>query len=949
MTRITLMATVAMGALTLAGPQMACAQGAGDAAAVEAVVVTGSRLNAAGFQAPTPVTVLGAANMQAHAATSVYDMTKDIPVFRNTSGPQTTTGQGLRTSGQALLDLRGLGASRTLVLVEGMRPTPVNGSLTFDTNMIPASLVDRTEVVTGGASAAYGSDAIAGVVNFILKKRLQGMSGTLQTGRSIYGDNKEDLISLAYGKAFLNDKAHFIIGGDYNVNKGVTSMYDREWGRREPGIFTLPASRAAGLPANIYSDYNEMNNNTAGGVINSGPLKGTAFDLNGNPYVLQQGLINGTTEMISPNQTNYMNNKFSNTMIRGPYERYAILTRLEYEFTPDLTAYAAVNYGELQTHTAVIGFSPTTIIIANTNPYIPAATRAAMAALNLTSFTVSKLSSPASEMPGWTSGNHLKNFNASAGVNGKVFGDWSWDAGYQIGHTDWPNKFLNTAKTANYWASTYVVAGPNGTPVCGPLTSNPNYLAQTPAMKAIWLANLEPGCVPYNLFGTKNASPEWLRYIMAESIEDADLDQQSAHVNLAGEPFMLPAGPLSLAVGAEWRATTYAGHAAQDSKPFYLVNENNVAYTATITVKEGYGEIGVPLLKDLPLIKNLDLNGAVRRTEYSTSGGVTTWKVGAVWEVNDMVRLRVTRSRDIRAPNFQEVFLKGLSGAGQLTNKVTGASGQISGGTTGNPNLQPEQADTLTAGIVFQPTWDWAWGLRTSVDWYSIDIADVIATIPTQDIVDRCFVNKLQQFCSFLTLDNSAVGFNYSVNYPLNLNALKTNGIDFEVSMRPPIDAVGLPGRLEMRTLGTWVDDLRTITPTVTGVPSDIDAAGQSVSSLQLNTSFTYTLPRFSANLTVRYLSDRKYSTSLVGPNDPTYNPAAANSINRNLFPSSTLWYLNGSYDLVEPAGGRRLQIFGVIENLFDKDPPGVVLTQAGGSPYDMIGRNLKVGLRFEF
>ena len=945
---VILMGTAAIGALALAMPAQA-QTAAEEAAAVEAVVVTGSRLSAAGFQAPTPVTVLGAAQLETRAATSVYDMTKDIPVFRNSSGPQTTSGQGLRTGGQALLDLRGLGGSRTLVLVDGLRPNPVNGSLTFDTNMIPASLVERTEVVTGGASAAYGSDAVTGVVNFILKKRLDGVSGTLQTGRTGHGDNVENLISLGWGKSFLDDKLHFVIGGDYNDNKGVTSIYDRAWGAKEPGVFTLPANRAAGLPANIYSDYVEFNNATAGGTINAGPLKGTSFDLNGVPYQLPQGVINGATEGIYPTQANYLNNKFSNTMLRGPFERFALLARAEYEFNSNLTGYATVNYGELQTHTEVIGFSPTTIRINVDNPYIPASTRAAMVALNQTQIIMSKPSVPMSEMQGWTSGNHLKNFNATFGLQGKVFDDWSWDVGYQGGHTDWPNSFLNTVKTSNYWESTYVVAGPNGTPVCGPVSSNPNYLAQTAEIRAIWLANREPGCVPYNPFGTKNASQQWWRWVDGESIEDADLDQRSAQANLSGEPLTLPAGPLSLAVGAEWRKTKYASHAAQNSRPFALVNENNVSYSAAIIVKEAYAEVGVPVVRDLPLIKQLDLNGAVRRTDYSTSGGVTTWKIGGVWDVTDMVRIRATRSRDIRAPNFQEVFLKGLSGAGQLTNRITGASGQISGGTVGNPNLQPEIADTFTAGLVFQPTWEWAWGLRASVDYYSIDIADVIASVATQDVADRCFVNKLPQYCARLTLDNSAVGFNYSVNFPENLNNLKTNGIDFEIALRPPIDAIGLPGRLEMRTLGTWVDDLRTIQPLPAGGVSDIDAAGQSVSSLNVNISFTYTLPRFSTNLTVRHLSDRKWSTALIGPEDPTYRPSLPNSINKNVFPSSTLWYLTGTYDLVEPEAGRRLQLFGVIENLWDKDPPGIIISGAGGSSYDPIGRNFKLGLRFNF
>ncbi len=944
-----LLGSAAFGVLALTMPQLAQAQAAGDAAAVEAVVVTGSRLANAGFQAPTPVTVLGAAQMESRAATTVFDLTKDIPVFRSSAGLNNAV-FGIRTVGQAVLDLRGLGSTRTLTLVEGLRPTPVNNSLGFDTNLLPASLIDRTEVVTGGASAAYGSDAVAGVVNFILKKRLEGITGTVQTGRSMHGDNQENLISLAYGKAFLDDKLHFIIGGDYNDNKGVKSYYDRAWGRREPGVFATGNNRAAGLPSQIFSDYVEQNLNTAAGFITTGPLKGTAFDLNGNPIQFSSGpnSINGSTFMISPTQTNYQNGSNSNQAIKGPYERYAALARLEYEITPDITAHATVNVGNLQTHVEILGGTPTNIIINRGNPYIPASLAAAMATQNIASFTMSKLTSPNSELEGWTSGNVTRYINADFGLAGEYAG-WNWDVGYQQGKTDFNRAFLNTTKTANYYAALYAVPGPNGTPICGPIATNPIFNAQTAAVRAQWITNLEPGCIPYNPFGTRNTSPEAIRYVEGASRGDDDIKQRTVQFNVSGEPFMLPAGPVSLAFGAEYRKLNFDEVAAYNSAPLYLTNENNVSYSADITTKEAYAEAGVPLLKDLPFVKALDLNGAVRHTDYSVSGGVNTWKVGATWEVNDMVRLRATRSRDIRAPNVIEAFLKGQSGAGTLTNRANGVNTLVSGETRGNPNLRPEIADTLTAGIVFQPTFEWAWGARMSLDYYSIDIADVIGSIPNQDIVDRCFVNKLPEYCAYLTLDNSPIGFSYTVNAPLNLNRQKTSGLDLELSMRPPIDAIGVPGRLDFRGLATWVDDLRTISPTTAGGTQDIDTAGQFVPDWTMNFNLTYALDRFTANVNVKYTTNIKYSTTLKGPDDPDYNPASNNSINKNRFPSSTLWNTTLSYDLIRE-DKRRLQLFGVVENLFDKDPPLVALyIVPGGNPYDLVGRNFKTGVRFTF
>ncbi len=941
-----LFATVSAATMLLAG--VAQAQDTAASAAVEEVIVTGSRL-ATGFSAPTPVTVLGAAQLEARAATTVYDLTRDIPVFRNTSGPNNNT-LGFRTGGQALLDLRGLTPVRTLTLVDGVRPGGTNSTLVFDTNSLPATMIERTEIVTGGASAAYGSDAVAGVVNLILKKRMDGISGTVQAGQSIHNDNKETLFSLGFGKSFMDDKLHLVIGGDFNENKGMGTIYSREWGRREPGLFALPATRAAGLPSQIFSDYVEMSNNSVGGVINSGPLKGTAFDLNGNPYQLPIGPIAGATEMYSPTQASYGNSEHGANELKYPYKRFAAAARVEYEITPDMKAYAFLNYATLnQVGGETIGFSPTNVIINRDNPYLPASVLAAMTAQNLQSITISKLVSMNSEFPGWTNGNKLDQTNFVTGIDGKITEGWAWNANYQYGIVHRHQQFLSTPKAANYYASVYAVRNANGTIACGPSATNPNFTTANPTARTAYLQNLESGCVPYNPFGTRNASPEALRYIQGTAQTDETLKQQSLQGNITGEPFELPAGKVSVAFGGEYRHYDDDSVAGYNSAPLYLVNENAVSYAAKIKVKEFYGEVGVPLLKDLPFIQALDVNGAARRTDYSTSGGVTTWKVGGTWEVNDMVRLRATRSRDIRAPNFNELYQSGVTGTATIINRAAGVSGLIRTIRNANPDLTPEIADTFTAGIVFQPKWEWAWGARLSVDMYRIDIKDVIAAIPDQELSDRYFVFKLTEYARFFDLDNSPIGFSAFRTQPFNLNNLKTNGVDVEFSVRPPIEAIGIPGRFDIRALGTFVDDLRTISPLPDGTRRDDDTAGQFVPEWSWNVAFNYALNRFSTSINAKYTTPIKYSTAFVGPNDPNYNPASNNSINKNLFPEALYWHVNTSYDLIQ-AEGRRLQLFGVVENLFDKKPPLVAtLIIRGGNPYDVIGRNIKLGMRFSF
>ncbi len=271
-------------ALALMTASGAWAQDAAPAAAVEEVVVTGSRLNNVNFTAPTPVKVMGAEQISQRAPATVGELTNEIPGFRNT-GPTV----GTRSSGSGVAsnspDLRGLGPNRSLVLIDGRR------QLAKDTNYIPASLVSRVEVVTGGASAAYGSDAVAGVVNFILDDRFTGIKGNVQYGQSKYSDNKEWSGALAYGRGFADGKGRFVIGVDASKNKGTGDHYTRPWGAIEQGQVGYPLTRAAGVPANAYLEGVELSTVAPGSVVLSGPLKGTTFDSAGNPYVWQYGQV----------------------------------------------------------------------------------------------------------------------------------------------------------------------------------------------------------------------------------------------------------------------------------------------------------------------------------------------------------------------------------------------------------------------------------------------------------------------------------------------------------------------------------------------------------------------------------------------------------------------------------------------------------------------------------
>jgi outer membrane receptor protein involved in Fe transport len=927
-------------ALTLLAGQAALAQDAAPAlptasdvvapSQVNEIVVTGSRLSG-GFSAPTPVTVVGGPQLEQRAATVIGEVLNELPAFRQTTSP--TQLQRAPTGAQSVADLRGLGVQRTLTLVNGRRFVPTNPNGTIDLSLLPTSLVERVEVVTGGASAAYGSDAVAGVVNVILADRLEGVRGNVQYGVSSRGDGKEPSASLAGGFSFGGGRGHVVVGGDYADNKGVGNIDSREWAKN-PGVVAFGANRTPGLPAQGYVTDVTFAAQAPGGVINSpNALRGITFDANGQPYPFQYGQVYSNLMIGGANPGGNPSGSWPLVM---PHRRYTALALANYEITPDLTVFAEGSYGRNDMDGFTSYPQTASLTILRDNPFLPASLRNQMIAANIPSFTMGRLHT---EYGGTPVQAYSETTRFVGGLKGRIFGDWRWDAYYQTGQTSGHNRRTATV-TANVAAASYAVMGPNGTPVCGPLASNPNLTAAT-------IAQVQPGCVPIDLFGPGRPSQAALDYVAGRYDTAVGYHQDVAALNLSGEPFSTWAGPVQLAVGAEYRRERVSSLADPLSQIGAFAASNGSTYAGRVSVKEGYAEIGVPLARDLGWAKALDLNGAVRRTDYSTSGAVTTWKLGLTYEPNDALRLRATRSRDIRAPSLLELYNAGgssvLTNFANLLNGQTGFLRTISGGNTG---LVPEIADTFTAGLVFQPTWSWASGLRASVDYYKIKVDGVITTPVPADIVRECR-NGDQRYCGLIALDSTPFGIASIRLAPLNLNKLVTSGLDFELSYRVPIDHLNLPGRLDVRGLATWVDDL-----TTTDLTGSIDRAGAGAGGVPewtANVTMTYALSRFSTSVQARYTSPIKADATLIGPNDPRYDPKLPNSVNRNLFPASLYWNLSAQYDLIT-GDKRRLQIFGLVNNLFDKDPPTASRPAIeSGNPYDVIGRYFKAGLRFAF
>jgi iron complex outermembrane receptor protein len=926
--------------------------------ALNQILVTGTRLP--GFNAPTPVTALGAAEIQQRVPANILEVINQIPAAR----PTFQTAGNVRNSTtqnsiQGAVDLRGLGPTRTLVLFNGQRFVAGGFLGTPDTNMFPVSLIQRIDVVTGGASAAYGSDAVAGVVNFIFDNKYEGLKASIQGGISEFSDLKQFVASLGAGKSFDDGRLHVVVGLDAARNNGSGTVYARPWGSIEPSLVGTgavgSATRPAGTPAQIWVTNAERADASRGGLIVSGPLRGTAFDASGSPIPFQFGTLYGTQMVGSTSNYGFNNQGF--TTIGNPFKRVTAYSQVTYDLNDKLSVWASGNLGYVYDRT--FGSPPYqapptggSYIISINNPYLPAATRAAMIQNGLTTINVSKFIDVLGKTGGVSQTAHTyKLWRYAAGIKGEVFPGWDIDGYFTQGRTKELINFLYAPMIANMAAAVNAVRDPvTGQIVCGPIATNPNLNATT-------RTQVEPGCVPYNIFGVTpfEANEAAYRYMTHPVLTDIISKQSAFGADLRGHPFSTWAGPAAFAVGVEWRKDALALINTDYSTQITpLVSQGGqVNFTGENTVKEAFAEIGIPLARESgPGLYGLDVNGAGRITHYDIGGTVKTWKVGATWDPIPEVRFRITRSQDIRAPNVYDLFGKGAPQPFvNAFSPFTGRTSNVLFSISGNRSLKPEIAQTLTAGIVLKPG-GFLRGFRASVDYFDIKIKDVVATVAVPEVIQRCF-NGEQLYCSAITFDPTApLGFTLVNTIPANLAQLATKGFDFEADYRVHELPVGIPGSLNFRFLGTWTKKMAVTTSggTISYVGTSIVApAGGGVPAFKGNLTIDYDTGRFRTGLQFVGFTHLKMNPTFVGPDDPNYNPNASNSISKNLFPGMIYTNLTGSYRL---HGWGQPEVFWSVNNLLGIDPPKYALVAFSfnqANYYDIVGRYYQAGVRFAF
>lgn len=444
------------------------------------------------------------------------------------------------------------------------------------------------------------------------------------------------------------------------------------------------------------------------------------------------------------------------------------------------------------------------------------------------------------------------------------------------------------------------------------------------------LTDPSSACAPVNLFGEGSPSAEALAYVTGTPRQRATTILDVGGMSLRGEPVRLAAGPVSIAVGIEARREAIRQTVSERDLARAFRSFNFAPIVGGFTVKEAFGEILVPLARDRPLLRKLELNAAVRLSDYDTTGAIWSWKLGATNEFFPGFRARFTRSRDIRSANLAELYTQLTVGYNTLTDPVKNASVYVLNHSGGNPDLRPETATTLTAGFLYAPPA--IPGLRLSADYYRIRIDDVITIVSAQDLVIRCF-NGNQALCGNVERDGNGNITRTLTSY-LNLSEYRTDGIDAELSQTLPLRGVaGLSGNLALRLRANWVDSLKTNdgVTTIEYVRSQGNSFSLGVPKWRINGSIGYDSEDFGTQLRARYISAGNYNSTI--------------RLLNNQIPAYT--YIDILARARIATGPRtRMEIYGNVTNLLDKQAPNGSLY----SPfYDVIGRYFSMGARFAF
>jgi iron complex outermembrane recepter protein len=1011
--RMAVAATLSLGGLSWLPSESALAQTATEQPASDQtdqlaeIVVTGSHIRRRDFDASSPIMTVDSKSLDDISTVGVENALNRLPQFQPT-GTQFDTGTISNTAtsnpGVTTADLRGLGSNRTLVLIDGQRAQPSNASLAIDLNTIPVAAIKSVEVITGGASAVYGADAVAGVVNFVLRDDFQGFELDGQSGITQVGDGAESRLSAAIGKNFGDGQGNIFLGLEIAKRNPADYMgrdfYERGW--KDPGTvgFGLvnQAGYAAGANAPSQAEITTLFPNQPPGSVSAANT--FYFNGDGSPWQTQgaagyQGPYNLSIK-IGPGGN--VNQSFLGREASDPLDRYSAFGKADFVINDHVTAYLEGTFSSTEVNT-VAYYSPAITIWSAQIPYTAAnPVPAGLAAL---------LNSRPDPTAPWTlyrqfdfwgpmtGDTKTSVYQITGGLKGTLpVADWTWNVYASNGSTNSSDAIGNLPSYQRYET----------------VVSAPGYGA---GLNITGAYGQGIKCTSGLAIFGGTTSPDCFNAISADLEQNTSLEQSTFEATLQGKAADLPAGDLRFALGADYRGDRF------DFNPGSLNDANSVlenpiglfavssAHGST-TVREVYTELLVPVLKDLPAIKKLDLDLGYRESSYNLAGTVGTWEALFNWSPVEALHFRGGYQRANRAPNVAELFQGGTVSTVTLATgdpcavDTTAAWGNVAsnpnraqvqalcraiigngtsgfdtrpGGanayvgpfgffpednaiTSGNASLKSEQASTWTFGLVLQSPSDAALlrNLSLSIDFYNISIANAIAPTDALTVYENCFnfngasnpkysVKDPGGYCALIHRDTVS-GDRQSVDTPyINSGGIKTEGTDFELKWRAALDDMGLSGVPGQFSVDPVISVLNYFKTAVTNGSPFLDSAGTLNQGGQyrwrLFTTFDYSVGKFDAGVTWMHLPSAAPAEIVQ---DPTTKILGV--------PSYDVFGLQFGWNF-----GPNVSVRGGIDNVFNKEPPvvdsnpGVNNNLGNTLPgyYDVLGRRFYVGAKMKF
>lgn len=916
-----------------------------ETAKIERIEVTGSKIKRIGELAPTPVTVITGDGLVDAGVVNVADLLHKMPNTLVGISPETSN-NSIFASGLNNTDLRGLGSNRTLVLVNGRRfVSGAPGSSAVDLNNIPTAMIERIEITTGGASAVYGSDAIAGVVNIITKSSYDGVSIDVSTTRPTQSGGEEKYASITLGSDV--GKANFVANLSWAKQEQISYM-DRDYLRdaplapRNPNYDSTdpnsPAQTIWGYGQQVLAAYAPAGTFSVGGVRYT-------FSEDGTMRPMQLGeklplLVSGRQDYLGGEGYSFAENSF----LRTPLERINFVTHMNYEINDDHRMTMELNlsrseaYGEsspafMQFYT----YGDNALLTQATRDLIGTTATAANPDGRVT------MGYLASDFGNRQYSQDRTLARIALGFEGALSDMWSYDLYASTGRVQADTQWFGEMFEQRFLDSVDAIDDGTGNIVCRDENARAN------------------GCLPLNIFGRgiyDSAAYDW---VSTDAIRRASITQSVVGATVSGDLIELPAGYIAAAFSAEYRKEQSDTLPDPAMRAGLLFNNQSQPLKGSFDVSEVSAEVSVPLLADVAFVKMLTLETAFRYMDYSTSGTDNAWKIGINWEVTDDLRVRLNRAKSVRAPNIGELYnppgqtFRSISdpcavsqrnslSADYKTQILANCAAQgiptdfepsdewkgstRPGFIIGNTDLKNETANDITIGFVYTPSF--VEGLGITVDYWKFELEDVINSFTGPNVVKYCYQSSSlnNPYCGLLERDTTTFEITNYFEKPVNSATRKVEGVDMETSYR----FSSTMGDFNFRLLSTYMSKYET---NPTGFVEDlIDDLGE-IELPKWKHRFTteYTYEDFSAVLSMTHRA------STVRSNDWT-----PNQNNYNDIPSYTTFDLTTRYNVND-----NLQVRLGVLNMFDRNPPRIPGAYDNGAAFEVIGQRISAGVNYKF